>query len=105
MTLMGLKQLLKTLNIPVAYRCFEQGQVPELPYVVYYADEDIGFYADDTVYYEQYACTIELYSEEKDLKLEEKIKKILQHNQIPYKSYEDFLDSEDMYLKAYEIII
>ena len=54
MTLPELKDKLKSLNLPIAYRCFAVGQVPELPYIVYYVDEDIGFYADDTVYYEPY---------------------------------------------------
>ena len=52
MTLPELKDKLKMLDLPIAYRCFAVGQVPELPYIVYYVDEDIGFYADDTVYYE-----------------------------------------------------
>ena len=43
MTLPELKDKLKTLNLPIAYRCFAVGQVPELPYIVYYVDEDIGF--------------------------------------------------------------
>lgn len=105
MTLPELKDKLKTLNLPIAYRCFAAGQVPELPYIVYYVDEDIGFYADDTVYYEGYAVTIEVYTDQKDLQLEEKVKELLNSNELTYESYESFLDSENMYLKAYEIEI
>lgn len=105
MTLPELKDKLKTLNLPIAYRCFAVGQVPELPYIVYYADEDIGFCADDTVYFEKYAVTIEVYTEQKDINLERKIKELLNENELPYESYESFLDSENMYLKAYEIEI
>ena len=76
-----------------------------MPYIVYYADEDVGFYADDIVYYEEYAVTIEVYSTQKDLELESKIKKLLNDNQLPYESYESFLNSENMYLKAYEFNI
>lgn len=105
MTLPELKDKLKTLDLPIAYRCFTVGQVPELPYIVYYVDEDIGFYADDTVYYEGYAVTIEVYTEKKDMELEKKVKQLLNDNGLPYESYESFLDSENMYLKAYEIEI
>lgn len=105
MTLPELKDKLKTLDLPIAYRCFAVGQVPELPYIVYYVDEDIGFYADDTVYYEGYAVTIEVYTEYKDIELEKRVKQLLNDNQLPYESYESFLDSEGMYLKAYEIDI
>ena len=73
--------------------------------IVYYVDEDIGFYADDTVYYEGYAVTIEVYTDQKDLQLEEKVKELLNSNELTYESYESFLDSENMYLKAYEIEI
>lgn len=105
MTLPELKKKIDTLGLPVAYHCFAPGQVPELPYIVYYADEDVGFYADDIVYYEECAVTIEVYSQQKDLTLEEKVKKLLNDNQLPYESYESFLDSENMYLKAYEFNI
>lgn len=105
MTLPELKDKLKTLNLPIAYRCFAVGQVPELPYIVYYVDEDIGFYADDIVYYEGCAVTIEVYTGQKDLQLEKKVKELLNENELPYESYESFLDSENMYLKAYEIEI
>ena len=98
MTLPELKKKIDTLGIPVAYHCFAPGQVPELPYIVYYSDDDVGFYAECAV-------TIEVYSAQKDLELESKIKKLLNDNQLPYESYESFLDSENMYLKAYEINI
>lgn len=105
MTLPELKDKLKSLNLPIAYLCFAVGQVPELPYIVYYADEDIAFYADDIVYHVGYAVTIEVYTEKKDVELEKKVKQLLNNNGLPYESYESFLDSENMYLKAYEIEI
>ena len=105
MTLPDLKTLLATLGLPITYKKWGIGQAPDLPYIVYYADEDIGFLADDIVYSEEYAVTVEVYSKMKDLALEAKVKKLLNDNRIPYHPYEDFLDSEDMYLKAYEINI
>ncbi len=65
----------------------------------------MAFYADDIVYHEGYAVTIEVYTEYKDIELEKKVKQLLNDNQLPYESYESFLDSEGMYLKAYEIDI
>lgn len=105
MTLPELKRLLDTLNLPVAYRAWGVGNVPELPYILYYADEDVGFFADDMVYSEGYAVTIEVYSQAKDLGLEEKVKKLLNDNKLPYTTYESYLESENMYEKAYEIRI
>ena len=52
MTLPELKALLMTLGLPVAYLQWAVGQVPELPYILYYSDEDNNFFADDLVYSE-----------------------------------------------------
>lgn len=105
MTLPELKKKLESLDLPITYRQWAVGQEPELPYLIYYADEDIGFFADDEVYSEGYAVTIEVYSQKKDLALESKVKEILNTNKLPYTSYESFLDTENMFLKAYEITI
>ena len=105
MTLPELKELLKTLGLPVAYLQWEVGQVPELPYILYYADEDNNFYADDTVYADGCAVTVEVYSQRKDLALEKRVKELLTGRNIPYESYGEFLRTEDMYLKAYEFNI
>ncbi|WP_316270332.1 hypothetical protein [Claveliimonas bilis] len=100
-----LKKILEQLKLPITYLKWAVGQVPDLPYIVYYADEDVGFFADDIVYYEGYAVTIELYTEKKDMELEERVKELLRENHIAYETYEDYLETEDMFLKAYEIEI
>ncbi|BDZ81415.1 hypothetical protein Lac3_26240 [Claveliimonas bilis] len=105
MTLPELKKILEQLKLPITYLKWAVGQVPDLPYIVYYADEDVGFFADDIVYYEGYAVTIELYTEKKDMELEERVKELLRENHIAYETYEDYLETEDMFLKAYEIEI
>ena len=46
-----------------------------------------------------------LYTDQKDLQLEKKVKQLLNNNELQYESYESFLESENMYLKAYEIEI
>ena len=102
MTLPELKEMLKTLGIPVAYLQWEVGQVPELPYILYYSDEDNCFCADDVVYSEGSAVTVEVYSQRRDLELENRVKELLKKKGIPYESYGEFLKSEDMYLKAFE---
>lgn len=105
MTLPELKKILEQLKLPITYLKWAVGQVPDLPYIVYYADEDVRFFADDIVYYEGYAVTIELYTEKKDMELEERVKELLRENHIAYETYEDYLETEDMFLKAYEIEI
>lgn len=105
MTLPKLKALLKTLGLPVGYLQWAAGQAPDLPYILYYSDEDNNFFADDVVYSTGYAVTVEVYSQNRDLELEGRVKDLLRENNISYESYGDFLKSENMYLKAYEFDI
>ena len=70
MTLPELKEILKTLGL---YLQWAVGQVPELPYILYYSDEDNCFYADDVVFFEGSAVTVEVYSQNRDLELESRV--------------------------------
>lgn len=105
MTLPELKTLLMTLGLPVAYLQWAVGQVPELPYILYYSDEDNNFFADDLVYSEGCAVTVEVYSQNRDLELENRVKELFKEYNISYESYGGFLKSEEMHLKAYEFNI
>lgn len=106
MTLAELRILLDIIEIPVKYRAFKVGEAPALPYILFYVDSNEGsLKADNYNYAKVQNVTIELYSEEKDIELEEKIESILDSNHIEYDSYETYLDTEDMYEVAYEITI
>lgn len=105
MTLEELKSILDKTGLKVAYRQWAMGQVPDLPYLLYYVDEEIGFKADNKVYTKNKAITIELYSNLKNEREEKKLETLLDDNKIIYEVYESYLDSEKMYLRAYEINI
>lgn len=105
MTLEKLKELLDTTRLPVAYRQWAVGQVPKLPYILYYAKSDNNFLADNEVYVPGDEIVIELYSNMRNVLEERKIEKILNDHKIPFSWYESYLDSERMNLKAYEITI
>ncbi|MBS7578456.1 MULTISPECIES: hypothetical protein [unclassified Enterococcus] len=106
MTLNELRALLNTIAIPVKYRAFKVGEAPSLPYVLFYVDSNEGTLKADNYNYAKVSnVTIELYSEEKDVELEEKLEAILDSNKIEYDTYESYLNTEDMYEVAYEIII
>lgn len=47
MFLTELKQLLDQMNLPISYREWKPGQVPELPYLLYYENSSDNFYADN----------------------------------------------------------
>ena len=87
MTLAELKTKLDTLKLPVSYRQWSIGQAPKLPYLLYYAQSDNNFEADNTVYFQQNEVVL------------------LNEIKIPFSWYESYLESEKMFLRAYEITI
>ncbi|WP_195270326.1 hypothetical protein [Eubacterium sp. 1001713B170207_170306_E7] len=105
MTLQALEVLLKTTGMPVAYHHWEVGEVPPLPYLIYYEDSSDSFYADNRVYQQVIGVTVELYTDRKDPAIEEKLETVMDHNDIAYTTYESYLESEQMYLHGYEFEI
>lgn len=105
MNLMELKAKLETLGLPVQYQSFATGHVPELPYIIFYEDDSDNFFADNSNYYDGLNVVCELYSDEKDIELETKVQKLFFDNEIEYNSQQTFIDSENMYLKAYSVSI
>ncbi|MFV0527761.1 MAG: hypothetical protein ACK5MN_03425 [Lachnospiraceae bacterium] len=105
MTLGELKTLLDTTELKVAYHHWKAGGAPPLPYILYYEDSDLGFKADNVNYMPVKSTTIELYSQTKDVANEAKIEQILADNKLSYEAYESYLETEDMYLRAYEITL
>ncbi|MHC5250473.1 hypothetical protein [Enterococcus sp. LJL90] len=106
MTLTELRTLLDSMAIPVRYRAFKVGEVPDLPYILFYVESNEGtLKADNHNYAKIRSVTIELYSEEKDSELEGKLEAVFDSNKIEYDSYESYLNTEDMYEVAYEIVI
>lgn len=105
MNLMEFKGELEKLDMPIQYQSFALGQAPELPYLIFYEDDSDNLFADNVNYYNNLNLTCELYSDEKDLELETKVQKLFFDNEIEYNSTETFIDSENMFLKAYSVSI
>lgn len=96
--------LLKTLEIPVAYDHFNSDKNIKLPFLVYREQIPYTFKADDTTYHQFFNYEIELATEIKDIALERKIEGLLTTNKIPYdKSDEVWDNDEKIYHIFYEI--
>lgn len=89
----------------VAYRQWPEGQAPELPFIVYYAEGSDNVLADNKVYMPRTKVVIELYSVQKDTISEGLIESALNGNDIPWEKYEEYIESEHMLQISYEIII
>ncbi len=70
-----LKSILSSLNIPIAYNHFNKET--KLPYLLYLEDSSNNTFADNKVFYENCNYTLELYTEKKNITLENQLKTIL----------------------------
>ena len=102
---MEFKSELEKLGIPVQYRAFQVGQAPELPYLIFYENDSDNIFADNSNWFDVLNVVCELYADEKDIELETKLQKLLYDLEIEYNSTETYIDSENMYLKAYDVQI
>ena len=102
---MEFKAELEKLDIPIQYRAFSVGQAPELPYILFYEDDSDNIFADNSNWFDVLNVSCELYTDEKDIELETKLQKLLYDIEIEYNSTETYIDSENMYLKAYDVFI
>ena len=105
MNLMEFKSELEQLEIPIQYQAFASGQAPELPYLIFYENDSDNVFADNHNYYDVLNVSCELYADEKDIELETKLQKLLYDLEIQYNSTETFIDSENMYMKSYDVVI
>ncbi|MDM5439848.1 hypothetical protein QUG02_17445 [Bacillus hominis] len=106
MTLGELTKILEATGYPVAYSHFAAtpgNPVPKPPYICYLVDGSPNMLADNKVYHEISDVSIELYTIKKDLVAESKLEKALDDHEIPYESFEAFIDSEKLFQKTYEV--
>lgn len=103
MTEQEVYQMVKSIGFPVAYHHFEEGQSPDLPFLVYLYPESNNFSADGIVYQKITELDIELYTDKKDLNAEKKIETVLKKNGFFYNKTETYLDTEKMYEVLYEM--
>lgn len=96
--------LLKTLNIPVAYDHFTTNKEINPPFVVYRETNSNTFKADGITYYRPYDFEIELVTDKKDVVLQNQLEELLTTNKIPYDINDEVWDDDEkIYHNYYEI--
>ena len=95
-----MEELLKILSetqIPFAYHHFAEGESPEPPFICYLLSGSNNFSADGKVYYKINEVHIELYTDLKDLAVEQQLEDVLDEQGIFYKKSETWIESEKLY--------
>lgn len=96
-----LLQMLNEIQIPFAYHHFAEGESPEPPFICYLLPGSDNFSADGRVYYKINEVHIELYTDLKDLAVEQKVEDVLDEHGIFYNKSETWIESEKLYEVLY----
>lgn len=95
-----LVQMLQEIGLPFAYDHFAEGESPKPPFICYLLPGSNNFAADGKVYFHINEVRIELYTDKKDLSVENKVMAVLDGHGIFYNRSEVWIASE----KLYEVI-
>lgn len=98
-----LNKALKSLGAPVAYHHFDEAV--EAPFIVYYSPNVVNTLADNSIYHQLDSYEIELYTDYKDIELEQKMHDLLTEMEIIYYKYETYIKDEKLYMQTYQITV
>ena len=97
-----LVKIIEEMWIPFAYDHFAEGESPDPPFLCYLLPGSDNFAADGRVYYKMSEVRIELYTDFKDVSLEEKVTAVLDNHGIFYEQSEVWIEEEKLYEVAFE---
>ena len=97
-----LVKIIEEMEIPFAYDHFAEGESPAPPFLCYLLPGSDNFAADGRVYYKMSEVRIELYTDFKDVSLEEKVTAVLDNHGIFYEQSEVWIEEEKLYEVAFE---
>ena len=97
----GIVEILSECGYPFAYDHFAEGHAADPPFICYLIPRDDNFAADGIAYHKINVVHIELYTDKKDLAVEEKVEAVLDGHGIFYDRSETWIESEKMYEVLY----
>lgn len=97
-----LVKIIEEMDIPFAYDHFAEGESPDPPFLCYLLPGSDNFAADGRVYYKMSEVRIELYTDFKDVSLEEKVTAVLDNHGIFYEQSEVWIEEEKLYEVTFE---
>ena len=96
-----LLEIIKAMDIPFAYDHFAEGEAVDPPFICYLLPESDNFAAGGKVYFKANEVHIELYTDTKDLSVEQQVEAVLDEHGIYYDRSEVWIESEKLYEVLY----
>lgn len=93
--------ILEEFGVPYAYDHFAEGESPEPPFICYLLPGSNNFVADGRVYYKINEVRFELYTDSKDIGLEQRLETLLDKHGIVYGKTEAWIESERLFEVLY----
>lgn len=103
MTHQEVMTMLAEMNLPYAYDHFVEGESPDPPFLVFLYPGSNHFAADGKVYFKVNRLNIELYTDKKDVELEETVEAVLDRHGIFDGKSEVWIESENLYEVLYQM--
>lgn len=94
--------MLEEIGLPFAYDHFAEGEAVNPPFLIYLYPRANNFAADGVAYYKIDRLQLELYTDKKDIGLEDKVEAVLDRYGFFYSKSETWISSEKMYEVLYE---
>ena len=103
MTLEDFNTVLEGTGYPVAFRCFPKETSHNPPFICYITPDSDVFSADGKTYHKAQNVQVELYTADKDETAEATVEEALAD--FYYTKEEDYIDSERIYMVAYNLTL
>ena len=103
MNVEGIESMLDEIGVEYRYHHFEENEAVNPPFICWTMPGNNNFAADGKVYAKAIELDIELYTDQKDMLLEEKVEQVLEEHEIYWKKTEAYIESENMYEVLYEM--
>ena len=97
--------VLNEIGLPFAYSHFAEGESPSPPFICYLIPGSDNFSADGMVYQKIDEVHIELYTDKKDIELEDTVTAVFDRHGIFYDQSETWIESEKLYEVMYSFEI
>ena len=98
-------EMIAEMEVPFAYDHFSEGESPDPPFICFLFPSSDNFSADNIVYAGFKILHIELYTDEKNPELEEKVESVLTAHELYWEKTEVWIESEKMYDVLYAMSV
>lgn len=101
MTYREFTSIVRSFNLPFTYDSFPNNIAPNPPYIVFNYPNRNDFGADNINYAKVEVINLELYTQNKDFELEDRIETTLTQNGFYFEKNETYIRQENLYQISY----